>query len=139
VSIRIVRLGSPREADEGLRIGTVRRPPRGVRKEKLASENWYDVWLPQLAPSAELVKQAQMATSDADWARFARKYEAEMNTPDNARLLTMLAALSQDANFAVGCYCADEERCHRSILRRLFAEAGAEFWSAGERLNTLSS
>jgi uncharacterized protein YeaO (DUF488 family) len=127
VSIRIVRLGSPREADEGLRIGTVRRPPRGVKKEHLAAENWYDVWLPQLAPSAELVKQAQTAGSDADWQRFVRKYEAEMNTPDNARLLAMIAALARDANFAVGCYCANEERCHRSILRRLLADAGAEF------------
>ena len=127
MSIRIVRLGSPREANEGLRIGTVRRPPRGVKKEKLASENWYDVWLPQLAPSAELVKQAQTAGSDAEWQRFVRKYEAEMRAPDNARLLAVLAALSLDANFAVGCYCEDEARCHRSILRRLLADAGAEF------------
>ncbi len=122
-----MRLGSPRERDEGLRIGTVRRPPRGVKKENLASENWYDVWLPQLAPSAELVKQAQTAGSDAEWARFVRKYEAEMRAPDNARLLAMLAALSRDANFAVGCYCVDEARCHRSILRRLLERAGAEF------------
>ena len=126
MSIRIVRLGSPREANEGLRIGTVRRPPRGVKKEKLASDDWYDVWLPQLAPSAELLKEGQAASSDADWARFVRKYEAEMSAPDNARLLAVLAALSRDANFAVGCYCEDEARCHRSILRRLLAEAGAE-------------
>ncbi|HYK00133.1 MAG TPA: DUF488 family protein [Thermoanaerobaculia bacterium] len=125
MSIRVVRLGSPRQANEGLRIGTVRRPPRGVKKEKLASENWYDLWLPQLAPSAELLKEAQAATTDAAWQRFTRKYEAEMSAPDNARLLAVLAALSRDANFAVGCYCEDETRCHRSILRRLFEEAGA--------------
>jgi uncharacterized protein YeaO (DUF488 family) len=125
MSIRVVRLGSPRQANEGLRLGTVRRPPRGVKKEKLASDDWYDLWLPQLAPSAELLKEAQAASTDAAWQRFVRKYESEMSTPDNARLLAVLAALSRDADFAVGCYCADENRCHRSILRRLFAEAGA--------------
>jgi uncharacterized protein YeaO (DUF488 family) len=125
MSIRVVRLGSPRQASEGLRLGTVRRPPRGVKKEKLASDDWYDLWLPQLAPSAELLKEAQSAATDAEWQRFTRKYEAEMSTSDNARLLAVLAALSRDANFAVGCYCADEERCHRSILRRLLAGAGA--------------
>ena len=126
MSIRVVRLGSPRQANEGLRLGTVRRPPRGVKKEQLAGDDWYDLWLPQLAPSAELLKEAQAATADADWQRFVRKYEAEMSTPDNARLLAVLAALSRDADFAVGCYCENEERCHRSILRRLFAEAGAK-------------
>jgi uncharacterized protein YeaO (DUF488 family) len=127
MSIRIVRLGSRRDANEGLRLGTVRRPPRGVKKEKLASDDWYDLWLPQLAPSAELLKEALAATTEAEWQRFTRKYEAEMSTPDNARLLAVLAALSRDANFAVGCYCEDEERCHRSILRRLFTAAGAKF------------
>jgi uncharacterized protein YeaO (DUF488 family) len=126
MSIRVVRLGSDRQASEGLRIGTVRRPPRGVRKERLAADNWYDVWLPQLAPSAELVQQAQAASSPREWATFVRKYRAEMATPENARLLALLAALSQQTNFSVGCYCADEEHCHRSVLRELLRENGAE-------------
>lgn len=126
MSIRVVRLGSPRQANEGLRLGTVRRPPRGVKKEQLASDDWYDLWLPQLSPSAELLKLGQAASSDAEWERFTRKYETEMSAPDNARLLAVLAALSRDADFAVGCYCENEERCHRSILRRLFTDAGAK-------------
>lgn len=109
-----------------MRIGTVRRPPRGVRKEKIAAENWYDVWLPQLAPSAELVKQALAATSTREWDTFVRKYRAEMAKPDNARLLGLLAALSHQTDFSVGCYCADEAHCHRSILRQLLAESGAK-------------
>lgn len=125
MSIRVVRLGSDRHAGEGLRIGTVRRPPRGVRKERLAADHWYDVWLPQLAPSAELVRQAQAATSPRDWSAFVRKYRAEMAEPENARLLTLLAALSHEANFSVGCYCADEDRCHRSILRELLRDNDA--------------
>jgi uncharacterized protein YeaO (DUF488 family) len=125
VSIHIVRLGSERKKDEGLRIGTVRRPPRGVRKEKLATDDWYDAWLPQLAPSAALVREALDATSPREWATFVRKYRAEMAAPDNARLLAVLAALSRDTNFSVGCYCADEHRCHRSILRELLREHGA--------------
>jgi len=125
VSIRIGRLGSARSEDEGLRIGTVRRPPRGVRKERLAADDWYDVWLPQLAPSAALVRQALDATSPREWATFVRKYRAEMAAPDNARLLAVLAALSHHTNFSVGCYCADENRCHRSILRELLREHGA--------------
>jgi uncharacterized protein YeaO (DUF488 family) len=125
MSIRIVRLGTPRSEGEGLRLGTVRRPPRGVAKEKLAREDWYDVWLPQLAPSAELVKQARSATSASEWQTFVRKYRKEMSEPDNARLLTLLAALSQTTNLAAGCYCADETHCHRSILRELLAEHGA--------------
>jgi uncharacterized protein YeaO (DUF488 family) len=125
MSIRIVRLGSERSKDEGLRIGTVRRPPRGVRKERLAVDDWYDAWLPQLAPSAALVRQALDATSPREWATFVRKYRAEMAAPDNARLLAVLAALSRDTNFSVGCYCADETRCHRSILRELLREHGA--------------
>ena len=126
MSIRVVRLGSDREKGEGLRIGTVRRPPRGVKKERLAAEDWYDVWLPQLAPSAPLVKQAQAADSAAGWTKFARKYRAEMAQPENARLLALLAALSQQTNFSVGCYCADESHCHRSILRELLRENGAD-------------
>ncbi|HSP13204.1 MAG TPA: DUF488 family protein [Thermoanaerobaculia bacterium] len=126
MSIRVVRLGSDRQEGEGLRIGTTRRPPRGVRRERLAADNWYDVWLPQLAPSAELVAKGQRATSARDWAAFARKYRSEMAKPDNARLLALLAALSHETNFSVGCYCADEDRCHRSILRELLREHGAE-------------
>jgi len=126
MSIRVVRLGSDRDDDEGLRVGTVRRPPRGVKKERLASDDWYDVWLPQLAPSAELVKEAQSAGSAAAWAKFAKKYRREMSQPENARLLALLAALSRQTNFSVGCYCADESHCHRSILRELLRENGAE-------------
>jgi uncharacterized protein YeaO (DUF488 family) len=126
MSIRIVRLGSERAASEGLRVGTVRRPPRGVRKERLAADDWYDVWLPQLAPSAELVKQALGASSDKEWVAFVRKYRSEMATPDNARLLGLLAALSHTAELSVGCYCADETHCHRSVLRELLREHGAK-------------
>lgn len=125
MTVRVVRLGSPRHRDEGLRIGTVRRPPRGVSKDRFASENWYDVWLPQLAPSADLVKQALGATTPREWDTFVRKYRAEMNAPDNQRLLALLAALSRDTNLSVGCYCEDETRCHRSVLRELLAEQGA--------------
>lgn len=125
MSIRIVRLGSKRAPDEGLRVGTVRRPPRGVPSERFAADDWYDVWLPQLAPSAELVKQAQVATSPQQWETFVRKYRAEMREPDNARLLQLLAALSQSANLSVGCYCEDESRCHRSVLRDLLREYDA--------------
>lgn len=125
MTVRIVRLGSERAAGEGLRIGTVRRPPRGVPKAEFASGNWYDVWFPNLAPSAELVKQAQQAVSEEDWAAFAKHYRAEMAVPDNARTLDLLAALSHQTDFSVGCYCADESRCHRSILRTLLADRGA--------------
>jgi uncharacterized protein YeaO (DUF488 family) len=126
MSIRVIRLGTDREKGEGLRIGTVRRPPRGVKKERIASENWYDVWLPQLAPSADLVKQAQTATTAKEWAAFAKKYRHEMAAPDNARLIALLAVLSQDTDFALGCYCADESHCHRSVLRELLRESGAK-------------
>jgi uncharacterized protein YeaO (DUF488 family) len=125
MSIRIVRIGAERAANEGLRVGTVRRPPRGVRKERLAADDWYDVWLPQLAPSAELVRKGLDATSPREWATFVRKYRAEMAKPDNARLLAFLAAMSRSMNFSVGCYCADEERCHRSVLRDLLREQDA--------------
>lgn len=125
MSVRIVRLGSPRLPDEGLRIGTVRRPPRGVPKSEYATQNWYDVWFPNLAPSAETVKLAQDATTETDWKVFVRRYRAEMNTPDNAHALDLLAALSRTTNLSVGCYCADESRCHRSVLRALLREHGA--------------
>jgi uncharacterized protein YeaO (DUF488 family) len=123
--IRIVRLGTPRAKNEGLRIGTVRRPPRGVPKEKFASENWYDVWFPNLAPSLETMKQAQAAETPAQWNAFVRKYRAEMATPENSHAIALLAALSQQTDFSVGCYCEDESHCHRSILRELLAAQGA--------------
>lgn len=125
MSVHVVRLGTPRSAGEGLRIGTVRRPPRGVPKAEFASRDFYDVWLPTLSPSAALVKEALAAEDAAAWRSFARKYRAEMRAPDAAHLLDLLAALSHGANFAVGCYCEDESRCHRSVLRELLREHGA--------------
>ena len=125
MAVRIVRLGSARASDEGTRIGTVRRPPRGVPKSAFASQNWYDVWFPNLAPSAETVKLAQAAGTPAQWAAFKRKYRSEMAVPDAARSLDLLAALSHHANFSVGCYCEHEDRCHRSVLRELLRERGA--------------
>jgi uncharacterized protein YeaO (DUF488 family) len=125
MAVRVVRLGSPRRRGEGLRIGTVRRPPRGVPKARYASGNWYDVWLPDLAPSPETVKRAQRAANDRDWAAFRKHYRAEMSGPEPSRLLDLLAALSHSADFSVGCYCEDEARCHRSVLRTLLAERGA--------------
>jgi uncharacterized protein YeaO (DUF488 family) len=123
--IRVVRLGSPRAPREGLRLGTVRRPPRGVPKSEYASRDLYDVWVPDLAPSEVLVKQALGASDDRAWKSFVRRYRAEMKRPEARRLLDLLAALSRDTNFAVGCYCADEARCHRSVLRELLIEHGA--------------
>ena len=125
MAVRIVRLGSARAAGEGLRIGTVRHPPRGVRKEDFGRLDWYDVWYPNLAPSAEAVRAAHEMATAADWARFAKQYRSAMKTPDNARTIALLAALSHTAAFSVGCYCADESRCHRSLLRDLLHEAGA--------------
>ena len=125
MSIAIVRLGSPRIANEGVRIGTVRRPPRGVPKAEFASRDFYDVWMPTLAPSERLVALGQNAADDKSWATFTRKYRTEMKAPEPSRLLDLLAALSQQSNFAVGCYCEDEARCHRSVLRQLLAEHGA--------------
>jgi uncharacterized protein YeaO (DUF488 family) len=126
VAIRVVRLGTPRHAGDGPRLGTVRRPPRGVRRADHARQNWYDVWLPDLAPSAALVSEALGAgEDDAAWRRFERAYVAEMKKPPASRLLDVLASLSHHANFSVGCYCEDERRCHRSILRRLLGERGA--------------
>jgi len=125
--IRVVRLGTSRASSEGLRIGTVRRPPRGVPKALFAKQNWYDVWLPDLAPSEVLVKLGQRARDEKDWTHFARQYRKEMASPGKARVLDLLAALSHHASFSVGCYCEDESRCHRSVLRKLLAERGALF------------
>ncbi len=125
MSVRIVRLGSARARGEGLRIGTVRHPPRGVPKTEHAAGNWYDVWLPELAPSARTVKLGQAAVTERQWAAFVKKYRAEMAAPDKVRILRLLAALSHQSNFAVGCYCADAARCHRSVLRALLEEHGA--------------
>jgi uncharacterized protein YeaO (DUF488 family) len=126
MSVRVVRLGSPRARDEGLRLGTVRRPPRGVKKEDHARLNFYDAWLPELAPSAELVAWAQSEPwTDRRWASFAKRYRAEMRAPSTERLVALLAALSAQTNFSVGCYCEDESRCHRSVLRQIFTDAGA--------------
>lgn len=126
MAVRIVRLGTERLPGEGLRIGTVRRPPRGVPKSQYASRNFYDVWLPALAPSAETVKLAQGAATEGEWRRFMRKYRAEMAAPDTRATLDLLAALSHRTDFSVGCYCADEARCHRSELRALLLERGAD-------------
>jgi uncharacterized protein YeaO (DUF488 family) len=125
VTVHIVRLGTPRLRNEGVRIGTVRHPPRGVPKSEHAAQNWYDVWLPELAPSAALVKAGQGAATEREWASFIKKYRAEMATPEKTRLLDLLAAMSRQSNFSVGCYCADEARCHRSVLRELLRERGA--------------
>ncbi len=127
MAVQIVRLGCPRNKDEGLRIGTVRRPPRGVKKEDYARLNYYDVWLPQIAPSAELVKWIKKQPgSTADWHQFEKHYRKELSTPDNTHLLELLATLSKSTNFSIGCYCEDETKCHRSILKKLLAEHGAE-------------
>ena len=126
MAIRIVRLGSPRAHGEGLRLGTVRRPPRGVPKAEHASRDYYDVWLPDLAPSERLVKQALGASDDRAWRALAKRYRAEMKRPEATRLLVLLAALSHETNLSVGCYCAEEVRCHRSVLRALLLEHGAD-------------
>lgn len=123
--VRVVRLGSPRAPDEGTRLGTVRRPPRGVPKSEFASGNWYDVWFPNLAPAPETVKLGQSATTPAQWSAFRKRYRAEMAAPYTAHVIELLAALSHQSNFSVGCYCEDEERCHRSVLRALLVERGA--------------
>lgn len=123
--ISIVKLGSPRNAGEGLRLGTVRRPPRGVPKTQWAKLNYYDLWFPLLSPSQALVTLALQAQDDAAWRMFERKFIAEMNKPDAARVLDLLAALSHTANFAIGCYCEREDRCHRSVLRKLLEKRGA--------------
>ncbi|MGH6638585.1 MAG: DUF488 domain-containing protein [Polaromonas sp.] len=125
MTVKIVRLGSARSSNEGLRIGTVRRPPRGVPKAEFASRNWYDVWYPNLAPSVDTMKLGQSVESDKEWALFSKRYRAEMKEPEASRNLDLLAALSHQANFAVGCYCENEARCHRSLLRELLIERGA--------------
>ena len=127
MAVRIVRLGQPRGQNEGLRLGTVRRPPRGVRKDQFASQDFFDVWVPELAPSAPLVSWALSEPwTDKRWARYERAYRSEMKKPAAARLLSLLAALSQQTNFSVGCYCENETRCHRSILLELLTDAGAK-------------
>lgn len=126
MAIRVVRLGSPRTPGEGLRLGTVRRPPRGVPKAEHASRDFYDVWLPELAPSESLVKEAQQAENERAWRAFAARYRAELKRPEAAHLLLLLAALSRQTDFSVGCYCADEARCHRSVLKEVLLECGAE-------------
>jgi uncharacterized protein YeaO (DUF488 family) len=126
MTLRIVRLGEARMPGEGLRIGTVRRPPRGVPKAEFASRDFYDVWLPEVAPSAALVKVARRAVDAKDWAAFVKRYRAEMKRPTPARLLDLLAALSHRTNLSIGCYCEDESRCHRSVLRELLEERGAK-------------
>jgi uncharacterized protein YeaO (DUF488 family) len=126
MSIRIVRLGTKRASGEGLRLGTVRRPPRGVPKDRFAKDDWYDVWFPTLAPSLPVMKEALAAKTDKAWATFVRKYRAEMTRPEAAHALELLAALSQHSNFSVGCYCEDESHCHRGLLRELLVKRGAK-------------
>jgi len=126
MSIRIVPLGSARHRLEGLRLGTVRRPPRGVRKSQYARENWYDVWLPALAPSAALLRKTKVLQDKSQWRMFERRYRSELKQPEQSHLLDMLAALSHQTNFSIGCYCEDEARCHRSILRHVLSERGAK-------------
>ena len=132
MAVRIVRLGSERVEGEGLRIGTVRRPPRGVPKTEFASRNYYDVWFPNLAPSLETMKLGLAAETPARWARFIKKYRAEMATPESSHALELLAALSHQCNFSVGCYCENEAHCHRSVLRELLAAKGARLEPPGK-------
>jgi uncharacterized protein YeaO (DUF488 family) len=126
MAIRIVQLGSPRGSGEGLRIGTVRRPPRGVKKADRAKGNWFDVWLPNLSPSPELMRGRPIADDDKSWRAFERRFQAELKRPDASHLLDLLAALSRASSFSIGCYCDDENRCHRSILRRELEQRGAD-------------
>jgi uncharacterized protein YeaO (DUF488 family) len=125
VTLRIVRLGEPRHAQEGTRIGTVRRPPRGVRKSRYAADDWFDVWYPDIAPSAGLMTQGQVAATEPEWKRFVRAFKAEMNVPTARRTLDLLAVLSHGSNLSIGCYCENEARCHRSVLRELLMKRGA--------------
>ena len=125
MAVRIVRLGTPRHPDEGPRLGTVRRPPRGVPKSEFARRDFYDAWYPNLAPSVDTMKLGLGAETDAQWKRFVKAYKAEMAAPDAARTIEVLALLSRHASFSVGCYCEDESRCHRSVLRELLREGGA--------------
>ena len=126
MTLRIVRLGTQRSRGEGLRIGTVRRPPRGVPKTEFASQNWYDVWLPNLAPTTELMKLGRSVETDKEWTAFVKKYRSEMASPEKSRVLDLLAALSHNTDLSVGCYCENEARCHRSVLRELLTKRGAK-------------
>lgn len=130
MALRVVRLGTPRGRREGLRIGTVRRPPRGVPKNEFAKRGFYDVWLPELSPSERLVKVAQRARNERDWKAFVRKYRSEMKRPEALRLIDLIAALSRQTDLSIGCYCLDARRCHRSVLRDLFVERGARLAAA---------
>ena len=125
MAVRVIRLGTPRSAGEGTRIGTVRRPPRGVPNAAFAAQNWYDAWYPNLAPTVQTMKLGQAATTPVQWAAFAKRYRAEMAAPDPRRSIELLARLSHDADFSVGCYCENEAHCHRSVLRALLLENGA--------------
>jgi uncharacterized protein YeaO (DUF488 family) len=125
MTISIVQLGTPRFPGEGLRIGTVRRPPRGVRKDRYALDNWFDVWYPELSPTPQLMAQGKSSQSEADWNAFVRQFRRQMSEPASSRTLDLLSALSQSANFSLGCYCEREDRCHRSVLRALLKERGA--------------
>jgi uncharacterized protein YeaO (DUF488 family) len=129
MAVSIVRLGTPRSRGEGLRIGTVRRPPRGVPKSQYASGNWYDVWLPNLSPSVDLVRSALRVEDDKQWRAFARRFTAELKRPNQSHVLDTLASLSHTADFSIGCYCEDEQRCHRSILRSELEKRGARIRS----------
>ena len=133
MSVRIVRLGSPRHRREGLRIGTVRRPPRGVRKSAYARDNWYDVWLPALAPSETLLRKTKVLHDKSQWKIFERRYRSELKQPEQSHLLDMLTALSHQTNFSIGCYCENEEQCHRSILRHVLGERGARIERASRK------
>ena len=126
MAIKIVRLGSPRTPGEGIRIGTVRRPPRGVRKEDFASKDFFDVWFPNLSPSPELIKDAKAADDERSWSAFKKRFRAEMSRPEAGRELDLLAALSHQTHMSLGCYCENEQRCHRSVLRELLLERGAD-------------
>jgi uncharacterized protein YeaO (DUF488 family) len=126
MTVRIVRFGTKRIPDEGIRVGTVRRPPRGVPKSEYSAQNWYDVWFPNLSPSLELMKLGKIVKTENEWKTFLRKFRAEMATSENGRTLDLLAALSHESNFSIGCYCTDERRCHRSVLRALLLERGAK-------------
>ncbi|HVU36511.1 MAG TPA: DUF488 family protein [Opitutaceae bacterium] len=126
MSIKVVRLGTPRQPGEGVRVGTVRRPPRGVPKAEFAKQDWYDVWFPNLAPSVAAMKLGLAAKTPGEWNAFARKYRAEMKTPAAQHDLALLATLSHSTNFSIGCYCADENRCHRSLLKQLLIAGGAK-------------
>ena len=132
MALRVVRLGTPRAPNEGTRLGTVRRPPRGVRKDEFATRDYFDVWLPELAPSAEVVSWALSEPwTDARWKRYARQYRKEMREPAARHLIELLAAMSRQTNLSIGCYCEDESRCHRSLLREMLAEAGASITDGG--------